>query len=154
MDKVEWYTAKKIWKTARQRGFLITSGLKANRQLRIEGPESSKDWSWQRLDAYAAQLSEADFTRVQWPHGGQEERWVYVHVVSTRVKKLYQCQVVLVRETLTGKTHFWASSDLEADLETLLQHFATRWEIEVLFADTKELLGIDQYQLMLTLIKS
>lgn len=40
------------------------------------------------------------------------------------------------------------SSDLEADLTTLISHIATRWEIEVLFADSKELLGLDQYQLM------
>lgn len=143
-----WYTAKKIWKTAHQRGFFITSGLKSNRHLRIEDPQSPKEWSWQQVDAYAAQLSDADFSRVQWPNGSGEERWVYAHVVSTRVKKLYRCQVILVRETLDGQTRYWASSDLDADLATLLLHIATRWEIEVLFADTKELLGIDQYQLM------
>lgn len=143
-----WYTAKKIWKAARERGFLITSGLKCNRQLPIDDPDSPKGWSWQRLDAYAAQLSDADFTWVRWPSGSDKERWVYAHVVSTRVKKLYRCQVILVRETLDGKTRYWASSDLDADLETLLQHIAARWDIEVLFADAKELLGIDQYQIM------
>ncbi|MFN3983307.1 MAG: hypothetical protein ACK4SA_23260, partial [Caldilinea sp.] len=29
-----------------------------------------------------------------------------------------------------------------------IQHIAARWDIEVLFADTKEILGLDQYQLM------
>lgn len=65
-----------------------------------------------------------------------------------RVKKLYRCQVVLVRETLDGATRYWASSDLDADAETLIQHITARWDIEVLFADTKEILGFDQYQLM------
>jgi hypothetical protein len=143
-----WYTAKKIWKTARERGFLITSGLKCNRLLRIADPDAPKKWIWQRLDDYAAQLSEADFTLVPWPNGSDEKRWVYAHVVSTRVRKLYRCQVILVRETLDGNTRYWASSDLDADLATLLQHIAARWDIEVLFADTKELLGLDQYQLM------
>jgi hypothetical protein len=32
--------------------------------------------------------------------------------------------------------------------ESLIQHIAARWDIEVLFADTKEILGLDQYQLM------
>lgn len=143
-----WYTAKKIWKAAKERDFLITSGLKSNRQLRIDDPASPKGWSWLRLDAYAARLSEDDFTRVAWPTGSGKERWVYVHVVSTRIKKLYRCQVVLVRETRDGKTRYWASSDLDATPEELLQHIAARWDIEVLFADTKELLGLDQYQLM------
>ena len=143
-----WYTAKKIWKAARDRDFLITSGLKCNRYLRIDDPDSPKGWSWLRLDAYAAQLSDETFTRVAWPNGSDKERWVYVHVVSTRVKKLYRCQVILVRESLDGQTRYWASSDLDADMEELLEHIAARWHIEQLFADTKEMLGLDQYQLM------
>jgi hypothetical protein len=143
-----WYTAKKVWKAARDRGFLITSGLKCNRQLRIDDPDSPHGGSWLRLDAYAAQLSDEDFTQVRWPTGDDKERRVHVHVVSTRVKKLYRCQVILVRKQLDGSTRYWASSDLDADREGLLQHIAARWDIEVLFADTKELLGLDQYQVM------
>ncbi len=33
-------------------------------------------------------------------------------------------------------------------MKTLLGHIATRWDVEVLFADTKETFGLDQYQLM------
>jgi SRSO17 transposase len=142
-----WYAAKKVWKAVRDRDFLITTGLRCNRSLRIDNPHSPKEWHWQRLDDYAAQLTSADFTRVKWP-GSDDERWVYVHVVSTRVKKLYKCQLILVREQLNGQTKFWASSDLHAHTDTLLTHIATRWQIEVLFEDTKELLGIDHYQLM------
>jgi SRSO17 transposase len=146
-----WYTAKRIWRTARERGFLITSGLRCNRSLRIEAPDTPKGWCWQRIDAYAAALTQDKWQRVQWPNQGRA-RWVYVHVVSTRVKKLYRCQLVIVRGRWDAedeeKTRFWASSDLDANLDTLLTHIATRWDVEVLFADTKELLGLDQYQMM------
>ncbi len=40
------------------------------------------------------------------------------------------------------------TSDLEAHPETLLVHIAARWDIEVLFGDGKEELGLDQYQVM------
>ncbi len=146
-----WYSCKRLWQHARQRGFLITSGLKSNRSLRIDDPATPKGWRWQRLDEYAASLAAGDWQQVRWPAQGQN-RWVYVHVVSTRIKKLYRCQLVIVRGQLTEddeeKTRFWASSDLVADLTTLVGHIATRWTIEVLFADTKELLGLDHYQLM------
>ena len=33
-------------------------------------------------------------------------------------------------------------------MKSLLVHIAQRWDIEVLFADVKELLGIDQYQVV------
>ncbi len=76
---------------------------------------------------------------------------MYVHVVSTRVRKLYCCQVVIVRQSLDAplsQARYWASSDLQASPETLLLHIAARWDIEVLFGDGKEELGWDQYQVM------
>lgn len=147
-----WYTAKRIWTVARERGFFITSGLKNNRFLRLEDAADPKGWRWQKLADYASGLSADDYTLLSWPRQEQDQpRQVYVHVLSTRVRKLYRCQVVIVRTSLDAPhsaTRYWASSDLTADAETLLIHIATRWEIEVLFADTKELLGLDQYLVM------
>jgi hypothetical protein len=145
-----WYTAKALWQAARQRGFLITSGLKGNRWLRIEDESAPNGWRWQRLDAYAATLPPTAYTRVLWPSQAGEHV-VYAHVITTRVRKLYRCQVIIVRNSLTApipQARFWASSDLEADLATLIHHMAMRWQIEVLFADAKEELGIDHYQLL------
>ncbi len=143
-----WYCAKVLWKAARERGFLITTGRKCNRWLRIADPTVEGGWRWQRLSDYTAQLQESSYQRVKWPGSAHE---VYVHVVTTRVRKLYQCQVVIVRQSLDAplsQTRSWASSDLEAELPTLLTHIATRWKIEVLFGDGKEKLGLDHYQLM------
>jgi SRSO17 transposase len=146
-----WFSAKRIWKAARERGFVITTGLKSNRSLRVPDKDTPRGWRWQRLAEYAAGLTEADYQMMTWPSQGDEPRQVWVHVVSTRVRKLYRCQVVIVRESLEAplkETRFWASSDLTAQAATLLSHIAARWDVEVLFADAKELLGLDQYQVM------
>jgi hypothetical protein len=143
-----WYSAKVLWRAARERGFLITTGLKSNRWLRIEDPTAPAGWAWQQLSDYTAKLSASDYVRIKWPKGDDE---VYVHVITTRVRKLYLCQVVIVRQSLAAplsQARAFASSDLQADLSTLLVHIATRWDIEVLFGDSKEELGVDQYQLM------
>ena len=61
------------------------------------------------------------------------------------------CQVLLGKErrdAAAKEVRFFASSDLQADVQTLVAHVAARWAIEVLFADGKELLGLDQYQVM------
>ena len=145
-----WYSAKVLWRAARERGFLITSGLKANRALRVPDPEAPGGWRWQRLDEYAAGLTADAYTVATWP-SQQDQRQVYVHVVQTRVRKLYRCQVVVVRDSRdapVAQARYWASSDLTADLPTLLTHLAARWEVAVLFGDAKELLGLDQYQLL------
>jgi DDE family transposase len=145
-----WYSAKAIWKAARERGFLITTGLKCNRSLRIKDESQPVGWRWQRLNEYAASLSAEDYTQLSWPRG-EELQMVYVHVISTRVRKLYSCQVIIVRRSLDdpiSQARYWASSDLDASAQGLLAHISARWEIEVLFADGKEEFGLDQYQLM------
>ncbi len=143
-----WYSAKVLWRAARERDFLITTGLKSNRWLRVEDPTAPQGWRGPQLSDYSAHLSASDYRRIKWPKGDDE---VYVHVVTTRVRKLYCCQVVIVRQSLEAplsQARYWASSDLEADPATLLVHIAARWDIEVLFGDGKEELGLDQYQLM------
>lgn len=145
-----WYSAKTIWRAARERGFLITTGLKSNRSLCIVDESQPNGWRWQRLSEYAADLQDEDYVRLLWPRG-EEPETVCVHVVSTRVRKLYCCQVIIVRRSLhepLSQARFWASSDLKASPERLLEHICARWDIEVLFADGKEELGLDQYQLM------
>lgn len=145
-----WYAAKVVWQAARGRGFTITSGLKSNRSLRIDDANQAKGWRWQKLAEYAAGLQVDDYQQLTWP-AQTDPRHVYVHVVQTRVRKLYRCQVVIVRESLEAplsEARFFASSDRTADPDTLLGHLAARWQVEVLFGDGKELLGLDHYQLM------
>src|SRR6266571_4159146 len=143
-----WYCAKRLWRAARERGFLITTGLKSNRWLRVTDETVERGWRWQQLSDYVAGLSEDDYVQMQWPRSGKT---VYVHVITTSVRKLYRCQMVIVRHSLDtplSQARFWASSDLEGDAQTLLAHIAARWDIEVLFGDGKEELGLDHYQLM------
>jgi len=83
-----WYSAKDLWRAARERGFFITSRLKSNRWLRVEDPTAPAEWAWQRLSDYTAKLCNSDYVRIKWPKGDDE---VYVHVLTTRVHQLYRC---------------------------------------------------------------
>lgn len=128
-----WYSAKTIWQAARKRDFLITTGLKCNRSLRIVDESQPSGWKWQRLSDYTASLQAEDYILLPWPRD-EESKPVYVHVISTRVRKLYSCQVVIVRRSLEdpiSQARYWASSDLEASTEGLLEHISTRWDIEI-----------------------
>jgi len=121
-----WYSAKCLWRAARERDFLITTGIKSNRWLAVADPSVPQGWRWQQLSDYTAQLKASDYKQLRWPKGKDT---VYVHVVNTRVRSLYRSQVVIVRRSLDAplsQARYWASSDLEASPERLLLHIATR----------------------------
>jgi len=40
-----WYSTKEIWKVVLARGFLITTGLKCNRSLRVSCQNDPKGWN-------------------------------------------------------------------------------------------------------------
>ncbi len=141
-----WFMNKRVWRAARDRGFALSGGLKANRFIRQCLADGSK--SWQQLSDYAAQLAPDDFEPLHWPNqeGG---RTVYGHRVQTRVRKLGPCQVLLTRTDPANPqtTRYWCSNQPHLSPQALVEHLAVRWAIEAFFADLKELLGSDHYQL-------
>lgn len=122
-----WYSAKAIWKAARERGFLITTALKRNRSVRIADETCEQGWTWQSLPDYAQSLPASAFVPCTWPRNPEHQVWV--HVLTSSVKSLYRCQLVLIRQhpdDPVKRTRFWASSDLQADVAQLLTHIATQ----------------------------
>jgi len=143
-----WYTCRRLWRLVLGRGWAITGGLKANRKMRVEVPGHGRVYL--SLAAYAARLTAEDFAPVDWPHEDGTARTVYGHLVKTFVKKLGACQVLIVRERLDQplkEVRYWATSELQADLATVVGWAAQRWTIEQFIADVKEEFGTDQYQI-------
>lgn len=142
-----WYLSKRLWKAVRKRHWDLTGGLKCNRPIRLE--DSQGIVTWLPVSEYAATLKAEDFQPALWPNqtGGQI---VYAHLLRTRVKKLGACQVLIVRETQNApnsSTRFFATTRLKDSVEQVVESAAKRWTVETLFADFKELMGSDQYQL-------
>jgi hypothetical protein len=84
-----------------------------------------------------------------WPTQ-DDEKIVYAHLVQTWVRKLGPCQVLIVKlnpDDPPDAWRYWATSRLEDNLTQVVGHVAQRWTIEVLFADFKELMGSDHYQI-------
>jgi hypothetical protein len=143
-----WYTCHRLWRAALGRGFALTGGLKRNRWLRVPDPTAPGGHRRERLSAYLAGLPPAAFVLVPW-----RGRRVAAHLVRTFVYKLGACQVLVVKETADAASdtaRCWATSDLGADAASAAGHAAARWEVEVYLEDSKELLGLDHYQLTST----
>jgi hypothetical protein len=142
-----WYVNKRMWKAVKLRKWDLTGGLKANHKLRTLDAEGQL--IWMRLDDFADELPADQFQPIQWP-SQEGEVVVYVHLLRTRVKKLGACQVLIVKPTAEAngdQARFYITTRLEDTLEQVVQTVALRWSVETLFADFKELMGSDQYQL-------
>ena len=142
-----WYMARHIWQAARRRGWDVSGGLKCNRVMRIIDPDGTRRWV--RVDEYVAGLTADDFDEVIWPTE-DGDKVVYAHLVKTWVRKLGPCQVLIVKldpDDDLEHTHYWATSRLDDTLEQVIGHVSQRWTIEILFADFKELMGSDHYQM-------
>jgi hypothetical protein len=142
-----WYVNKRMWKAVKQRKWDLTGGLKANRKLRRVDAQGQLIWT--RLDDFAGELTADQFQSIQWP-SQEGEVIVYAYLIRTLVKKLGACQVLIVKPTAEAsadQTRFYITTRLEDTLEQVVQAVALRWTVETLFADFKELVGSDQYQL-------
>lgn len=142
-----WYVSKRMWKAVKRRGWDLTGGLKRNRKLRIVDAEG--ELAWIRVDDFTDELPAEQFQAVVWPSQAGE-RTVYAHLLRTRVKKLGACQVLIIKPTAEAsadQARFFITTRLKDSLEQVVQAAALRWTIETLFADFKELMGSDHYQL-------
>jgi len=140
-----WYTCRSVWRTALQRNFAITGGLRINRWLRLPDPLHPRSYRKIQLSTYLAGLQPDDFVMVPW-----RGRGVAAHLVRTFVYKLGACQVLVIKGTPQTPVHearCWATSDLKADVATVASYAAQRWDIETWIEDAKEVLGLDHYQL-------
>ncbi len=142
-----WYMARRIWRAARQQDWDVSGGLKSNRKMRLLEPDGSRRWVEARK--YAADLTSDDFEKVVWPTQ-EGNKLVYAHLVKTWVRKLGPCQVLIVKldpNDPPERTRYFVTSRVDDTLEQVVRHLAQRWTIELLFADCKELMGIDHYQM-------
>lgn len=145
-----WFHCKKVRRTAQKRGWDVSGGLKSNRIMRQVHADNRR--TWPTLAAYAASLTAADWQAAHWP-AQTGDRPVYVHTVTTWVRKLGPTRLLITCHDLAQPAkslRYWGSTLLAAEAQTIINHLAVRWAIEVLFEDTKDLLGADHYQLMTT----
>ncbi len=143
-----WYHCKRVRKAAEKRDWDVSGGLRKNRKMRLTDPDGNRRWL--SLAEYAATLRPEDYQQAVWP-SQQGGHIVYVHAIPTWVRKLGPTLLLITRLSLDGpleQARYWGSTLVEADAQTVVNVLATRWNVEVLFEDYKDLLGADHYQVM------
>jgi len=87
---------------------------------------------------------------VRWP-SEQGGRKLYAQLVPTWIRKLGPSLVLITchnPDEPLQSVRSWGSTQLDLEAQALVDILAIRWEVETFFADDKDLLGSDQYQVM------
>ncbi|GIK38053.1 MAG: hypothetical protein BroJett011_18860 [Chloroflexota bacterium] len=143
-----WFHCRRVRRAAQKRGWQVSGALKSNRKLRQFDAAGNR--TWLALADYAAQLQPSDWQEAVWP-SQEGDRPVYVHAVKTWIRKLGPTLLLITchdRDNPGKSIRYWGSTLVEAEPQTVINHLAVRWNVEVLFEDNKDLLGADHYQLM------
>lgn len=143
-----WFHCRRVRRAAQKRGWDVSGALKSNRKLRQIDADGHR--TWLALADYAAQLKPDDWQEAVWP-SKEGNRPVYVHAVKTWIRKLGPTLLLITchdRDNPGKSIRYWDSTLVEAEPQTVINHLAVRWNVEVLFEDNKDLLGADHYQLM------
>jgi hypothetical protein len=122
-------------------------GRKRSYGDRIPTPEEirqSDEYPWTRVNAWAAGKIHNFFIKVvkdvRWRSAGEEQNLTLV-VIRPLGYRLTKNGVILYKQPA-----YLICTDTNLDIETLLQAYLWRWEIEVNFREEKTLLGCGQAQ--------
>lgn len=135
-----YYLCRTVVKACRERGFHFASTLKSNRSLCKQG--------WQlKAGRYGRNLFRRRRTEpliLAKPHG--QTRYRFVDAGWLQVSHLGPLHLVFSRKGMARKILGLVTDDAELSAAGLIRTYAKRWVVEQFFKDSKQLLGLGQYQ--------
>ena len=135
-----YYLCPVVVKSCRKKGFRFVSTLKSNRNLYKNGRKlkaggyGSRLIRHRRKKTYRMHKTRGDVT------------YTYVDAGWLEVSDLGQLHVVFSRKNGEPKALGLVTDDPKLSPRQMIQAYDDRWSIEVFFKDSKQLLGLGQYQ--------
>ena len=136
-----FYLCPKVVNACHDKGFNFVSVLKDNRNL-FRNSRKHKTGKYKKNTFY--RKPKKTLSRVN--NNGKIVSYNYVNAGVMEVGKLGPMRVVLSRKNKKKKILVIVTNDLKLDPEEMILFYAERWAVEVFFKDTKQLLGLGQYQ--------
>jgi len=135
-----YYLCPVVVKSCRKKGFRFVSTLKSNRNLYKNGRKL-------RVGSYGSCLLR--HRRKKTYHINKTKGYVkytYVDAGWLEVSNLGKLHVMFSRKSGEQKALGLVTDDPELSAKRMIQTYDDRWSIEVFFKDSKQLLGLGQYQ--------
>jgi SRSO17 transposase len=135
-----YYLCPTVVKACRKKGFRFVSTLKSNRNLYKNGRKLKAGGYGTRL----LRRSRKNIYRINKTKG--YVKYTYVDAGWLNVSDLGRLHVIFSRKNNESKVLGIVTDDPKLSARQMIQTYDDRWSIEVFFKDSKQLLGLGQYQ--------
>ena len=135
-----YYLCPVVVKRCRKKGFRFVSTLKSNRNLYKNGRKLKAGGYGRRLIRHRRKKT----CRIHKTKG--YVKYTYVDAGWLDVSDLGKLHVVFSRKNREPRTLGLVTDDPKLSPRQMIQTYDDRWSIEVFFKDSKQLLGLGQYQ--------
>lgn len=132
-----WFASKDFIKFLQGKGLHWVTRLKSDRNVKIKG-------RYVAISEFAATLPRESFKRVQ-----IGDRIYRVFSKAVDLKGVGQVRILISydNEEFTGSPAYFATDEIRWEGTRILKTYSKRWNIETFFRDSKQNLGLEDYQL-------
>jgi SRSO17 transposase len=132
-----WFASKDFIKFLQAKGLHWVTRLKSDRNIKIKG-------RYVAISDFAGSLPRESFRRVQ-----VGDRIYQVFSKAVDLKGVGQVRVLISydNEEFTGSPAYFATDQIRWEGTRILKTYSKRWNIEMFFRDSKQNLGLEDYQL-------
>jgi SRSO17 transposase len=135
-----YYLCPVVTQACREKGFHFISTLKSNRNLKKQGKKLKSG----PYGSYCFKTRKKSKMNLKKENG--TVTFHYVDVGHIEVSKLGNAHVIFSRKNSERKILGIVTDHPHMKAVDMIKSYAVRWHIEVFFKDTKQLLGLGQYQ--------
>ena len=132
-----WYASKDFMRCLRDHKLHWVTRLKSDRNIKIRG-------EYVQIKNFAASLPKEAFKRTVL---NKEPYWVFSKALDLKGVGRVRILISHESEDLSDSPVYYATDTVHWDPKKILRTYAGRWKIETFYRDSKQNLGLEDYQL-------
>jgi len=130
-----WFLSKDFAEFIDSKELNWISSAKCNRIITVEGKRV-------KLEEFHYRLTESDFEKIE-----IDKKFYYCFVKTVKMSKLGKVRLLIVHEDLSDNPKYLVANNPRWDARRILKVYKSRWQIEIFYRDSKQNLGLQDYEM-------
>lgn len=130
-----WFLSKDFAEFIDSKELNWISSAKCNRIITVKGERIN-------LEDFRSHLTESDFEKIE-----IDKKFYYCFVKTVKMSKLGKVRLLIVHEEWSDSPKYLVASNPRWDARRILKLYKSRWQIEIFYRDSKQNLGLQDYEM-------